>query len=407
MSVSASTIPSTPWFGSGSISFSELRNNFKGSTSGSINASELIRYTSTSLTNPVVPDCTENSNVASSRSNWKTSQFRNTIKYYYTTQSGTDSNFNINQSWNGNVGKNIVKNAYINGTCTSSSVSSPAATFSATACNLTIRISGSILAAGGSGGSAGGGNGQNGGTALSINASGSNNLVVNTGGSARVYGGGGGGGGSGKGGKGGNGSYTTYYSYYISIGGGSCSGCGPVYYQRCQRACQNVGGEWANNCYKHTSQGGQNCGGNPSDYWSAVCYSDDASQVANTTACRKTVVGSNTYYTIGGAGGNAVSGGNGQQVRTSGQGYNPGQSGGAFAGNGGNSGRGGDGGDWGQRGQDGGDGVRGTDGNASTAPNFGQSNGPTRGGRGGAAGAALTGSGYSKSGTSSAYRGSN
>ena len=157
MSVSVSK--AGPYFSSGSISFSSLRTRFKLTSSGSISASELRRDTNVNNTNPTVPDATENSSI-STDSNLSLSQFRNSIKYYYITQSGSDSYFNINQSWNGNVTKNIVKTAYITGSCTSSSTSSSAAYFDGTAYNLTIQVSGSILAAGGAGGSVGGGGGS-------------------------------------------------------------------------------------------------------------------------------------------------------------------------------------------------------------------------------------------------------
>ena len=76
-----------PYFSSGSISWSQLKSTFRSSASGSnIKASDFIRYTNVNLTNPDVPDCTENGSVASSQSNWKASQFRNTIRFYYVTQ---------------------------------------------------------------------------------------------------------------------------------------------------------------------------------------------------------------------------------------------------------------------------------------------------------------------------------
>jgi len=109
-----------PYYSSGEIKFSSLRSNFraqirKATSSGSetfssdtatIKASELKRLTVTTNTDPIVPDATENANISTS-SNWKLSQFRGSIKYYYITQSGTDLNFDIDaQSWHSNINKN-------------------------------------------------------------------------------------------------------------------------------------------------------------------------------------------------------------------------------------------------------------------------------------------------------------
>lgn len=200
-----------PYYSSGEIKFSSLRSNFRAQvrkeTSGGsetfnsdtaqIKASDLRRITSTSNTNPTVPDATENANISTS-SNWKTSQFRNSIKYYYITQSGTDVNFDIDaQSWNSNLNKNVRKFLFVDGTCGSNTSSSPAAQLSATAFNLTVDTYGSILGASGRGGGTGSGapeiSGQQGGDALEMtSSSGANNIVlIRTG--ARIYGGGGGG----------------------------------------------------------------------------------------------------------------------------------------------------------------------------------------------------------------------
>ena len=94
-----------PYYASGQIKFSSLRSNFRAqsprSTYGGsdstatdnhpIKASELLRVTSETNTNPVVPNATENANISTS-DDWKTSQFRNSIKFYYIQQSGTDLN---------------------------------------------------------------------------------------------------------------------------------------------------------------------------------------------------------------------------------------------------------------------------------------------------------------------------
>ena len=211
-----------PYYASGSISFSSLRTNFKESGSGSISASELRRNTTTSDTNPIVPDATENSSV-STNSNLAISQFRNTIKYYYITQTAIDLNFNIGaQSWNSNLNKNIRKWAYINGTCGSTNVLSSAATFESTAYNLTIDVSGGIYGAGGSSGISPTISGGNGGDALSITNSSGSNLAVNVQSTANIYGGGGGGE---KGAKGADGLGGTCSESYTAEQCGSCPTC--------------------------------------------------------------------------------------------------------------------------------------------------------------------------------------
>jgi len=157
--MTAAVTKAGPYYSTGSISFSSLRSNFKETSSGTISASELKRITSTSNTNPIVPDCTENrtsgplSNGISTENNLKLSQFRNSIKYYYITQTGTDLNFNIDsQSWNSNLNKNIVKKMYISGVCGSNSISNPAVLLNVEVYNLIIDVFGSILGAGGKGG---------------------------------------------------------------------------------------------------------------------------------------------------------------------------------------------------------------------------------------------------------------
>lgn len=177
-----------------SISFGSLRSNFKRTNSGSIKASELRRNTSLSNTNPIVPNATENANVSTS-SNWKVSQLRTAIKYYNITQSGTNLNLNLgnNAYWNSNLGKNIVKRIIITGTCGSNSTGQYAASISSNIYNLTIDVYGGIYGAGGAGGTSSSINGKNGGSALLINPSSSNNIGVYVRSSGRIYGGGGGG----------------------------------------------------------------------------------------------------------------------------------------------------------------------------------------------------------------------
>lgn len=197
-----------------------------GKDTGPVSASELLRQTSftddASLTDnkkvneesdidykqPFVPNCTENSAVATS-TNWKTSQFVNTIKYYYLQQTGADDlNLNISsQDWNNNLDNNIRKWFFIDATI-GSNTATAAATLSATTNNLSIKIS-STGAIYGKSGSAGAGSvaGGDGGDAFSWSDSSSNNnyLILLSG--AKLYAGGGGGGqgaGGGAGGRGGD-----------------------------------------------------------------------------------------------------------------------------------------------------------------------------------------------------------
>jgi len=290
-----------PYYSSGEIKFSSLRSNFraqvrKETSSGSetfntdtaaIKVSDLRRITSTSNTNPTVPDAIENANISTS-SNWKSSQFRGSIKYYYITQSGTDINFDIDaQSWNSNLNKNIRKFLFIDGTCGSNDATLTAASLNATAFNLTIDNYGSILGASGRGGGTGGGapaiSGQQGGDALEMtSSSGANNIVLVRNGS-RIYAGGGGGE---KGKTGDNGSNGQCYDSFTNNGGCGCpgcpsgwidGGCGQRYGSHCDR--RQVCGCWGdcwwesngdskyNFCYKNYSvtggTGGEGGNGGP------------------------------------------------------------------------------------------------------------------------------------------------
>ena len=143
---------SGPYFtGSGAISFSAMRNTFRlNNPNGAISASELLRDTSLTNTDPILPDATENDDVATS-TNWKTSQIRDSIKFYNVTQPSSDTNVNLDidaQSWNGNLGRNIVKKMNLEGICGSNSTSLRAAEINIPAYNLTIDVSGDIFGCG-------------------------------------------------------------------------------------------------------------------------------------------------------------------------------------------------------------------------------------------------------------------
>ena len=359
MSVSVSK---TSLFTSGQIKFSDLRSSFKQTSSGTIRASELRRITSTSDTNPIVPDATENANV-STANNLSLSQFRNTIKYYNLNQSGTDLNLNVSsQTWNSNLSKNIVKRVNINGTCGSTTTGTAALLFNALVYNLQIIVNGSVLGAGGVGGGGGtnggnGGGGSNGGSAISLVSSGGAINLLTTSGSA-VYGGAGGGGGGGSGGYGAQGTCSygdSYSSGPPTCPAAGCPGCAVGYTRTCV---------YISNCTY--SRG------------SFPRYRAD---------CSRTL-----YFNTGNPpGGNGGNGGNGEgygQARTNGSGGgggSPSDCGGATSTNtqyGGTGGTGGNGGDWGSNGGGGANGD-----NTSFVAGGG-------GGGAGASGAAVAGSNY-------------
>lgn len=229
-----------PYYSSGSISFSSLRSTFraqkrKESPSASetfdtdtalIRASELRRNTDVSVSNPIVPDATENASI-STGNDLRLSQFRNSIKYYYITQTDTNTNFDISgQSWNSNLNKSIRKIMFMSGTCGSSSSSTPAAYSNSISHNLTIDVYGGIYGASGRGGGRSGApaiSGENGGDALQFfNNGNGNNVLIRSG--SNVYAGGGGGERGTNGSNGNNGTCINYNIYRRRSCGG-CPGC--------------------------------------------------------------------------------------------------------------------------------------------------------------------------------------
>jgi hypothetical protein len=371
-----------PYFSSGSISFSQLRTNFKEKSTGEVKASELLRVTDTTNIDPIVPDATENSEIATS-SNLKTSQFRNSIKYYNLNQGGGDTDLNLNISdstlWNGNLGKTIVKTVTLAGT-TGSTNSNAAASLDASAVyNVLLIITGSIQGTGGSAGTETV-NGGDGGDAIYINTNSTGTVTIRTsGGGAQVYGGGGGGGGGGDGGTGGGGQYTqsgsSYWANTVCSGNGMpCYTLNPPFPCNCENECRRI----------------RSCG-------------DGINYTLWERKCRYCY--SNTYYTNGGAGGDAKNGGLGQgysQTRTLGVNGDSGSNGGTNAGRGGTGGTSGTGGNWGENGTDGNTGNTGNNGNRTSG--LAGNNGTL----GGTAGRAVAGSGYvidTGNGVESAYIG--
>ena len=228
--MSVSVTKSGPYFSSGSISFSQLRNTFTDDQPGfgrKISASQLRRNTDVTLENPIVPDSTENEQI-STGFNLSLSQFRNSIKRYLATQTGTDNNqsypgepgFRMGRldtngrgiDWSGggyngrdgqgggitgNLAKNVQKGVLITGVCGSLQPGQPAAQLSPSprVHNVRIDVSGSILGYGGRGGGTSGApdpSGEDGAIGLNLGNIGFNNRVI-VGSGARIYGGGGGG----------------------------------------------------------------------------------------------------------------------------------------------------------------------------------------------------------------------
>jgi len=261
--MSVSVTKAGPYYSSGPISFSSLRSNFAERSSGMISALDLRRNTNVAEENPVVPDSTENEQI-STGSNLRLSQFRNSVKRYTATQSGTDDNssnanepgfrmgrFNsslvmtgIDWSGGGNSGrdgvsggftgnhtKNIQKKILITGTCGSVQTGQAAAQLAIGAIvhNIRIEVTGSVLGFGGRGGgnwfnpagtSNGDQDGENGFHAFQFSNVGNNCKVFISSG-ARVWAGGGGGERGRTGANGANGTCLTT----VTLQGPSCGVC--------------------------------------------------------------------------------------------------------------------------------------------------------------------------------------
>jgi len=359
-----------PYYSSGSISFSSLRTNFKEVSSGSISASTLRRNTDVNETNPIVPDSTENEQI-STGSNLKLSQFRNSIKRYSATQSGTDNNYyypdepgfrmgryDLNGrgiDWcgggyygrdgqgggtTGNLTKNVQKFIYITGTCYSDYYTSPGAQLApdpaVSVYNVTIDVSGEIYGAGGQGGYNVSISGEPGGDALNVYTTNGGNINIIVESSAKIYGGGGGGE---LGATGARGDTGTCWDYSYKTAGSGCDNCGD-----CGSGWERYGG-----C---SETGGCSCGG----WW--LWYGCKHSNYTD-AECRQP-----TYFQVaGGAGGAGGPGGHGQGYTTARTDGLPGSVGspgscdgytgtGTTPGTGKIGETGGNGGDWGQSGGD-------------------------------------------------------
>ena len=334
---------SGPYFTSGAVSFSAMRSTFRlNNPTGTISASELLRNTDVTNTDPILPDATENSDVATS-TDWKTSQIRDSIKFYNVTQPSGDTNVNLDidaQSWNGNLGRNIIKKMNIQGICGSNSTSLRAAQIDQPANNLTIDVSGDIFGCGADA-TVTGPDGLDGGDALGVTGGG-NNLKVNLQSTGRIYAGGGAGEHGDVGATGQSGTCFNYIFQNVNSGCGFCGDCSSL-----GSGYTRIGG-----C---NGAGGCNCAGWG---WWYGCRQTNLT----TAECRKQ---ENTNV-AGGTGGTGGDGGRGR-------GFNfqsgsiagaTGGAGGAFAGCGGftgtvtagsqgnTGGTGASGGDWGASGGD-------------------------------------------------------
>lgn len=277
---------------SGEIKFSELRRQFKtisprttyggsedfsgDSDAISISASELLRSTDTSVTDPVVGDSTENASIATAN-DWKTSQLRNSVKYYFAQQTGTNTDIDgdTDVTWNSNLGKTIKKIFFVEGTIGATSTAAGALEFSSSVSNLNVTLqSGSqIRGAGGSGGTSTEKQGKVGGNALSFTST-ATGIDVNVKTGAQLKSGGGGGG------FGGNGNYTSQGSgfgtfgsnrqTYQHVGGGFFNLVNDGGASSCHGASNKPAGYGYGGCASYSGAGGPSYRNPPGAPW-ATC----------------------------------------------------------------------------------------------------------------------------------------
>ena len=349
------------------------RSSFSGTETflpetGSVSASELLRVTTATGTDPYVPDCAENAAVTSVAQNWTPTMLVGAIKFYFIRQTGVEVNYQIaSQNWDGKFSQTIVKRAFIDGTCGATSNTAGGCVLSGNALNLRVVIGGSIYGSGAGGRSSpplgtNGYAGLTGGPAMQVTSSSlAKNVSVEVKAGAQVFGGGGGGGSGGPGGRGGwgsNGSYSQAHHSNHSSNHHVTSGC--------PRRCRG---------HSHHHNGHRNH--------------------------------SRSIPTSGGAGGNGGRGGSGASgagynqpagTRGTGQPGQPGSPGGTNAqpgGPGGKGGNGGTGGTFGQPGQPGATGQPGTARNGSPKRQVGRPGGTP----GGTGGSSIGGSNFYYTGT--------
>jgi len=282
-----------PFFAGGPISWSDLREQFRAANidgsfdndTAAISLSELYRNTSLALTDPVVPDCTENrtsgpsNNGVPTSGTFSVSRMRNSIKFYFLNQTNTDTNLDLDaQNYNGNINRNIRKRFRVSGTIGSNNPSNPSATFNATATNVRLEImnTGRILGASGPAGAFPSGQGQDGGDALTLNSTNGNNNVIFLNPSANLWAGGGGGDSGANGTRTDNsirtyGGASTFEVQCFNIGGNF----------RCFNVCRNDGG--ALSCASRAPAGTQGTPGCQSGYGLPGCACGSCIASVNTT----------------------------------------------------------------------------------------------------------------------------
>ena len=350
MAVTVST--QGPFFTTGPISWSDLRTQFRAANidgsfdndTNPISASELYRDTTLTLTDPNVPDSTENRITGPSNNGvpesgaYAISRIRRAIKYYFLDQTNTDTNLDLDaQNYNSNINRNIRKRFRISGTIGSNNPASAAADFNATATNVRLEImnTGRVLGASGPAGPFPSGQGQDGGDALTLNSTNGNNNVVFLNPSCNVWGGGGGGDGGVNG---------TNTSSELRFYGGSSTfevQCVPRPGGgiRCFNVCRNDGG--ALSCASRAPGGTQGTPGCQSGYGLPGCACGSCIASVSVTVNTNGTAGvagrgfnNQTASLVAGAsgGGTARSGGNGGDWGRNGNGQNNAANGGGAGG---------------------------------------------------------------------------
>ena len=202
-------------FGSGAIKWSDLRENFKGKTDGTLNAREIYREAASDVYNSIVPDADENANIPAIDSGepLSMSDFRDSVKEIIVEQSGRNANYDAAGStyWGGNLDKNIKKLLRVKGQVYSEDASTSAMSWSGSANNVDISVHGSVTGMYGVKGTAdttqttGTLDGEDGGPALDITGIPESDLIeIKIAGQSGTIRGGGGGGGAGVGGASGD-----------------------------------------------------------------------------------------------------------------------------------------------------------------------------------------------------------
>ena len=137
--------------GNAPIKFSDLSSTFRDGKKQNIKFSDYKRDTNRDTTSPVIPDATENEGISAADTDLRVSGFRNCVTSYDVVQTGTDATLDLGSStlWNGNLNRNIIKKASIEGICHATATSNYGVKLEAETYNLDIDISGQIYGEGG------------------------------------------------------------------------------------------------------------------------------------------------------------------------------------------------------------------------------------------------------------------